>query len=73
MAKTYVTFGQSHAHTINGKTLNKDTVAVIDCVDMADGRKRAFEYFDSKFCFSYFEDEFNHDTMVYFPLGFVEV
>jgi hypothetical protein len=27
--KTYVTFGQDHAHAVNGKTFDKDCVAII--------------------------------------------
>jgi len=73
MPKTYVTFGQSHAHAHNGNTFDKDCVAVIDCNDANDGRNKAFEYFDSKFCFSYFEKEFHHDDMKYFPRGFINV
>lgn len=71
--KTYVTFGQIHTHSINGKTFDKDCVAVIECKDAKEGRERAFEYFDSKFCFEYPEDSFNHDDMKYYPRGLINV
>lgn len=73
MYKTYVTFGQAHVHEIGGDVFDKDCVAVIDCDSAKDGRDKAFEFFDRKFCFSYFGEEFNHDNMKYFPRGFVNV
>lgn len=46
--KTYVTFGQSHRHIINGKVFNKDCVAVVN-----GDRKKVFETFGTKFCWEY--------------------
>ena len=73
MSKTYVTFGQIHAHTVRGKTFDKDCVAVIHCDDAEQGRRLAFAYFDNKWCFEYHEDNFDHDSMKYFHRGFIEV
>ena len=73
MAKTYVTFGQDHAHSVNGKTFDKDCVAVIECKDAAEGRELAFEYFNGLFCFEYHEQMFNMNSMLYYPRGFIEV
>lgn len=73
MPKTYVTFGQDHAHAVNGKTFDKDCVAIIKCENRNDGRAKAFEYFDIKFCFEYHEDEFQMESMKYFPRGLMEV
>ena len=71
--KTYVTFGQTHVHSINGKTFDKDCVAVIECKDADEGRELAFEYFNGKFCFEYYEDEFDTSKMRYFPRGLLPV
>jgi len=71
MAKTYVTFGGDHTHRINGFTIDCDCVAVIECEDAADGRKKAFELFDRKFCFEYHEGLFDNESMKFFPRGFV--
>lgn len=71
--KTYVTFGQIHAHSVNGKTFDKDCVAVIHAETAEKGRELAFEYFGPKFAFEYPEDEFNFDHMKYYPRGFIEV
>jgi len=73
MPKTYVTFGQDHAHRINGKTFDCDCVAVINCEDGSDGRNKAFEFFGGKFCFEYHEKEFNPDDLKYYRRGLIEV
>ena len=69
MNKYYVTFGQVHAHRVNGYTFNKDSVAVIQAGDFADGRKIAFELFSNKWAFFYTEDDLEKDKglMEYFP------
>lgn len=67
---TYITFGQSHAHAVNGKTFDKDCVAMIPCSSAAEGRAKAFEIFGGKFCFSYFDET---PDMTYFPRGLMEV
>ena len=71
--KTYVTFGQTHTHSINGRTFDKDCVAVIESNSASEGRKKAFDTFGPKFCFEYSEDEFDFDSMRYFPRGLIEV
>ena len=54
--KVCITFGQIHVHSVNGKTFDKDCVAVIECEDYTDGRNKAFEYFDDKFHMCYGKD-----------------
>lgn len=71
--KTYVTFGQAHVHSVNGKTFDKDCVAVIECRNAKEGRRLAFEYFGRQFCFEYHEDEFDTNKMRYFPRGLLPV
>lgn len=66
--KTYVTFGQEHVHRVNGKTLDKDCVAVVN-----GNREKVFELFGQKFCFEYPEDLWDKEKMKYFPRGYVEV
>ena len=73
MIKLYVTFGQVHTHLVNGKTLNKDSVAVINCEGIEEGRKLAFEFFGDKFFTTYTEKQVNKEMMSYFPRGFIEV
>lgn len=66
--KRYVTFGQNHIHRINGKTFDKDCVAVLYGT-----REDVFEIFEAKFCFEYTEEEFNFDSMKYYPRGLINV
>ncbi len=71
MAKHYVTFGFDHAHSVNGKTLDKDTVAVFEAQTSQEGRDKAFEYFGPKFCFDYHEETWDEERMEFFPKGYV--
>jgi len=67
--KTYVTFGQNHIHEINGKTFDKDCIAVVN-----GDREKVFKIFGSKFCFEYPEEFWREkNIMNYFPRGYVEV
>jgi len=68
-----VTFGQEHAHRINNQTLDKDSVAVINCDNYDHGRKLAFEFFDNKFHNTYEEGKEPSNLMFWFPRGKIEV
>ena len=69
--KVYVTFGQVHTHSVNGKTFDKDTVAEIECSSYDDGRDKAFEYFGDKFFTKY--SEMDEEELKYFPKGIVKI
>jgi len=71
--KIYVTFGQVHVHSVNGKTFDKDCVAIFEAKDYSDGRKKAFEYFGSKFFTTYLAKDVSPDFMNFFPRGIIEV
>jgi len=73
MAKHYVTFGQVHVHSVNGKTFDKDCVAVFEARDYADGREKTFAYFGDKFFTYYHDTEFDEKTMSFFPRGYINV
>ncbi len=73
MKNTYVTFGQTHVHSVNGKTFDKDCVAVIKANSKSEGRDLAFEYFGDKFCFEYHDTEFDNRSLNYFPRGLMNV
>ena len=70
--KLYITFGQAHAHSVNNKTFDKDSVAAIECDSYEHGRDTAFELFGDKFAFSHTEKEII-DKLHYFPRGIMEV
>ena len=73
MENHYVTFGQEHTHSVNGKTLDKDTVAVFKVESHAKGRAKAFELFDDKFFTDYHGEQWNKNNLKYFPKGYVEI
>lgn len=67
--KWYITFGQCHAHSVNGRTFDKDCVAVINGETPEQCDKWAFEWFGGKF--------HGHSArlppMEYYPRGLIEV
>lgn len=71
--KVYISFGQIHVHSVNRKTFDKDSIAVIECKDYEEGRKKAFEYFDDKFHNCWNEEEFTDELLSYFPRGLIPV
>jgi len=74
LVKTYVTFGQDHLHTINGKVFDKDCVGVINASSEFQGRERAFEIFDGEFFTTYTDRTWNEEEQLkYFPRGYIEV
>lgn len=67
--KFYITFGQAHAHSVAGRTFDKDCVAVIEAENYNDGHAKAFELFDRKWCFI----DWQLPDMTFFPRGVIEV
>lgn len=70
--KLYISFGQQHTHSVNGKTFDKDSIAGIECENYEDGRKKAHEYFNSIFAFDYSEEDIEK-ALQYFPRGIIPV
>lgn len=66
--KTYVTFGTEHVHRVNGKTFDKNCVAVVN-----GNRKEVFRLFGDKFSFEYPEKYWDKKLIRYFSRGYVEV
>ena len=67
--KRYVTFGQAHVHSINGKTFDKDCVAVLEGT-----RDDVFNTFGQQFCWEYDETEFDFDSLnEFYPRGLINV
>jgi hypothetical protein len=73
MAKHYVTFGQVHAHRVNGITLDCDSVALYEAETAQEGRDKAFEYFGDKFFTDYHNTEFDTEDLKYFPRGIINI
>jgi len=73
MERFIITFGQQHAHRVNGVTFDKDSVAVIKGVNHAEARETAFDLFGPKFMTSYEEKYFDEQNLIrYFPRGKME-
>jgi len=72
MTRFYITFGWGHIHYIEGKTLDKDSVAVLDMPTYDGARRKAFELFGPVFGSVYTEKEWNErDLAQYFPRGLI--
>lgn len=67
--KFYITFGQIHAHSVNGKTFDKDCVCVIRGNTAEECDKKAFEVFKGIF----HEHSTRMPPMEYYPRGFIEL
>ena len=69
----YITFGQIHVHSVNGKTFDKDCIASIECKNYQDGRDKAFTYFNDKWHQAYIKEDFPKEHMQYYPRGIISV
>jgi len=70
--KHYFTLGQIHTHSINGKTIDRDTVAVLYAPTHKQAREQFFAWTEGKFHNSYSEDQWDEPTMLpYYPKGYV--
>jgi len=72
MEKYYITFGQCHAHAINGKTFDKDCVAEIESEDRGSAHSLAMDIFDQKFhnCIDEIDIQYQIE---YYPRGIIKV
>jgi len=68
MAKYYFTFGQGHAHRVNGKTFDCDSVVEIEAESLNDARDKMVAAFGDKWSHCYGEYQ---PTMNYFPRGII--
>lgn len=67
MPTSYFTFGQSHAHAVNGRTFDKDTVVEITADDP---RQVMFDTFGNKWSMQYDGVPPNMD---HFPGGIIKL
>ena len=71
MKNLYITFGHYHKHSVEGKVLDKDAVAMIPCKTEEEGRAIARSYFSTQWAFAYFEEDWEEEELVYYPRGYV--
>ena len=72
MNKYYITFGQVHAHSVNGKTFDKDCVAEIEAPTQEDAHKAAMRIFNGVFhrCM---DAEYIEKWLKYYPRGIIKL
>lgn len=66
METCWFTFGQTHVHSVNGITFDKDCVVEITAKD---ARKKMFETFGDKWGMEYA----THPDMRHFPRGIIKL
>lgn len=71
--EAFVTMGQSHTHSVDGQTINKDCVVTFEANSEEEARAKAFELFGSKWCFLYYGAQWDPADMHYFPRGYVHI
>jgi len=70
--KFYISFGQVHVHSVNGKTLDKDCLAEIESETHEEAHKLAMEIFNGVFHNCYTEKSLP-EILDYFPRGVIKV
>lgn len=68
MTTSYFTFGQCHAHAVNGITFDKDCVVEITAEDP---RQTMVDTFGAKWSMQY--DEMPPETLRHFPRGIIKL
>jgi len=68
---SYFTFGQTHVHSVNGKTFDKDCVVKITTAAPVEPRDKMVEFFGRKWAFEY--DESTPPDMKHYPRGIFEL
>lgn len=71
MKAFYFTFGQGHAHDVNGHWFDKDQVVQIEAADYSAARKVMFDTFGDKWAFQY--DDIEKVHIEYYRLGVVDI
>lgn len=70
MIRFIVTFGQEHAHRINNYTFDKDSVAIVEAMDINEAQRIALDIFNKEFFIVRSEKNFDKEGYIkYFPRG----
>lgn len=73
MVRTYVTFGQDHAHSVNGRTFDKDSVAIVEAPTYPECHAKVQEFFGLKYCTDYPEKYWDVSSVKFYPRGYIFV
>lgn len=72
MSKFYITFGQVHVHSVNGKTFDKNCLAELESETKWEAHKTAMDIFNKMFHQVLSEGELK-DALPYYPRGVIKV
>ena len=72
MSKFYISFGQVHVHSVNGKTFDKNCLAEIEADSHEEAHKEAMDIFKGVFHNCYTEKRLP-EVLHYFPRGVIKV
>ena len=72
MKKFYITFGQIHAHSIAGKTYDRNCLAELEAETPEEAHKTAMRIFNGKFHNCHPESKLA-EVLPYFPRGVIKV
>jgi len=72
MPKFYITFGQSHAHRVNGNTFDCDSLCEIEAKTAGEAHDRAMDIFGGVFHQCFDENEMR-EALSFFPRGIIKL
>ena len=72
MAKFYITFGQVHVHSVNGKTFDKDSLCEIEATSKREAHELAMDVFGGVFHQCKNEEELE-SLLPYYPRGVIKL
>ena len=67
--KYYISMGQIHTHSIEGKTIDKDCIVEIEAEGRTAAQEMAYKMFGREYSFVYNE----RPNMVFFPRGIIQL
>lgn len=70
MKKFYITFGQIHTHSVNGKTFDKNSLCEIVSGNREEAHSKAMKIFNGAFHRCLTEDEIK-EVIGFFPRGII--
>lgn len=72
MSKYYITFGQIHTHSVNGKTFDKNCLCEITAESYGEAHTQAMDIFSKRFHNCHHERELER-IIEYYPRGVIKL
>ena len=64
--KFYISFGQTHVHSVDAHTIDKDCLYKVEADNRDEARKKAFDIFGAQWAWCY-----DNPDLKYFPRGII--